>query len=221
MADLNLNSQLISNESPLTGNKVIPAMDYDSQTERDSVTSAHIKNFSFNSGTGGTLTLAAGMSIVNSLGTTIVDQYGLNSSNVFAPVGTRIDDGTVAGTTPTVCGTLGTIILPRASNIFVYMFGYIGCKETLTETSISATIGNAVVHMDVGTAGTLIVLTGSGQRTWSDGGTAASTSLSKVSQTRIKLMDAGTHVVKLYAWHLEGGTCVWDEVFGGYCNFGI
>ena len=83
MDDLNLNPQLVSNNSPLTNTGVTTAMDFDSQTERNSVNTAHIRNFSFSQGTGGTLTLTEGMSIVNSAGTTVIDSTGLVSANNF------------------------------------------------------------------------------------------------------------------------------------------
>src|SRR4030042_409104 len=89
MDDLNLNNRLFSNNSPLVRGTVVSAMDFDSQTERDAVTSTHVRNLSFNKISGGTCSLGGLdngdglMTVANAAGSEIVraDNTGLTVSN--------------------------------------------------------------------------------------------------------------------------------------------
>jgi len=57
MLDLNLNPFLQSKDSPLLSDEYTSGYEFDSSLERSSINTSHIRNFSFNSGQGGTLTL--------------------------------------------------------------------------------------------------------------------------------------------------------------------
>lgn len=152
MADLNLNSQLISKESPLIGTTVQSAYDFDTQTERGAISSMHIKDFSFSRGTGGTLTLAEGMSIINSSGTTVIDSTGLVSTTQFPyesyETGTATNWGTSTTYQAIPNGTL-TVVCTRTTNV---LFLFSGCVYVNNIQGTSYSLGNLGIDVDGTTA---------------------------------------------------------------------
>ena len=203
MDDLNLNPQLVSNNSPLTNTGVTTAMDFDSQTERNSVNTAHIRNFSFSQGTGGTLTLTEGMSIVNSAGTTVIDATGLVSANNFNIVGTL---GT--GVTLLSCGSSSawqdasgttTVVLTRQARILTL---YTSMLMQYTTGTYSYKGVNMYLGLNID--GTLLPDSGfgwgigmRGELSKSTDGTFNDSQPHLVSPTYLTTLDAGTHTFKI------------------------
>ena len=78
-----------SSGNPIPQRQVLSGLDFDSQTDRGAVRSAHIQSFSFDRGTGGTLTLGSAnnaqglLSVLNTSGAEVVraDSAGLTVTN--------------------------------------------------------------------------------------------------------------------------------------------
>jgi hypothetical protein len=249
----NYDEFLVHRDSPVDRGVNVSSLDFDNIYERDVIRSSHIKDFTFNAGTGGTLTLggtengngflivrnAAGgtictidntgitvttgsITINNSAGSTIIDQYGLKSSTSFIPVYESMADGTIVGTTPYTVGTIGTLSLARNTSIMFTLRGYLADKEVVTTTVNSVNQGISTVWISLDTPDfSYVIIGGSGMRNWTDGGTALNTYTEQVTDTSIFIVPAGTYSVNIYAANSETGTALWWNVYGGYSNFGV
>jgi hypothetical protein len=105
-----------------------------------SILDANIASFNFNKGTGGTLTLTEGMSILNATGTTIIDATGLVSDSSFKYQSKYLPD--LPSYTGTVWGSVngsavGTIVLSRASNILFMLSFTCGISTSYAEMRLN------------------------------------------------------------------------------------
>lgn len=99
-----LNDNKLPVDSPIAQNGgAVSAYDFDSNTDRNSVSFAKIKNFSFNAGTGGTLTLGG---FGNGSGQLIIKN---DSGNVLIVADSAGFSG-YTGTSSSIAGTLGVNI---------------------------------------------------------------------------------------------------------------
>jgi len=157
------NYSIPRNQSPVIDHQdITTGFGFDAQNERGVIPAAKIKNFSFNQGQGGTLTLGGpndgngvlfiknstggtivkidsnSMVINNISGLNVVDSIGLNSITTF-PNDYYFDESGVSTTSETYVDVpnsdLSTLHLDRATNVFIF-FSVWGQNDFVFESPI-------------------------------------------------------------------------------------
>ena len=242
------NYNIPSNQSPVVDRtEITTGFGFDAQNERGVIPAAKIKNFSFNQGQGGTLTLGgvndgngvlfikndAGGTVVradgtgiiiNSLsGTTVIDSTGLNCFNNFNSDFFEINNsGTAIGTAPTSLGTINPFVLSRNTKILTYLGGVgatfnFGFDTNPLEWSLDL--------VDINTSEILLTTYFSPNLFYTfDTGTGLVTNVGQMytqsSRTFINYLSAGTHTLKIQASVTGAGTVVFGNLNAGYVLLG-